>query len=56
MGDEPDVNEFLLEMNVRKGSDLLEEVETVEDEELWLEQNPATDDDAVEMFPERVRR
>ena len=36
--------------------ELLEEVETVEDEELWLEQNPATDDDAVEMFPERVRR
>jgi len=50
--DEPDVNEFLLEMNVRKGSDLLEEVETVEDEESWLEQNPVTDDDAVEMFPE----
>ena len=50
--DEPDVNEFLLEMNVRKGSDLLEEVETVEDKELWLEQNPAIDDDAVEMFPE----
>ena len=52
MDDEPDVNEFLLEMNVRKGSDLLEEVETVEDEESWLEQNPVTDDDAVEMFPE----
>ena len=50
--DEPDVNEFLLEMNVRKGSDLLEEVETVEDEESWLEQNPATDDNAVEMFPD----
>ena len=50
--DEPDVNEFLLEMNVRKGSDLLEEVETVEDEESWLEQNPATDDNAKEMFPE----
>jgi len=49
---EPDVNEFLLEMNVRKGSDLLEEVETVEDEEPWLQQNPATDDNAVEMFPE----
>jgi len=29
VGDEPDVNEFLLEMSVRKGSDLLEEVETV---------------------------
>jgi len=50
--DEPDVNEFLLEMNVRKGSDSLEEVETVEDKESWLEQNPATGDDAVEMFPE----
>jgi len=35
---EPDVNEFLLE--------------TVEDEEPWLQQNPATDDNAVEMFPE----
>jgi len=46
------VNEFLLEMSVRKGSDLLEEVETVEDEESWLEQNPATDNNAVEMFPE----
>jgi len=50
--DEPDVNEFPLEMNFRKGSDLPEEVETAEDEESWLEQNPAADDDAVEMFPE----
>ena len=50
--DEPDVNEFLLEVNVRKGSDLPEEVETVEDKESWLERNPATDDDAGEMFPE----
>jgi len=49
---EPDLNEFLLEMNVRKGSDLLEEVEAVEDEESWLEPNPVTNDDAVEMFPE----
>jgi len=49
---EPDVNEFLLEMNIRKGSDLLEEVETIEDKESWLEQNPATDNDAMEMFPE----
>jgi len=50
--DDPEMNEILLEMNVRKGSDLLDEIETVKDEESWLEQNPAADNDAIEMFPE----
>jgi len=48
--DEPDLNEFLSELNVRKDSDLLEDVTTVDDEETWLEQNPPADADATEMF------